>query len=251
MPSGSGILNSTAPGRTAIDRRVAALKGLKKVAGGSATAVPPDSRPPHGPNPGRGSRGHGTTPGSSSRAPHQAAPGRPYNRFSTCWSKGHLPAESTVDRHLTPQGAHTTGTRTPNPRSARQPAEWAQNQRRGSADLCVYSPLSLLDSLGPRPPDLCVRPLLIHPQSPAPMGRERVGTATAPSRHGLGGCSMTEADEPRNMAWHRNDEGLSRSQVVLGPSERGSPDECPAERTRRSAPPAACAPSPVRRLAEN
>ena len=215
-PSGSGILNSTAPGRTAFDRRVAALKGLKKVAGGSATAVPPDSRPPHGPNPGRGSRGHGTTPGSSSRAPHQAAPGRPYNRFSTCWFKGQRPAESTVDRHRTPQGAHTTGTRTPNPLTDRQPAEREQNQRRGSADLCV-------------------RPLLIHPQSPAPMGRERFGTATAPSRHGLGGCSMTEADEPRNMARHRNDEGLSRSQVVLGPSARSSPEEGPAERTQRSA----------------
>ncbi len=131
MPSVSGIRNSTAPERTAFDERVAALKRLKKVAGGSATAVPPDSRPSPGPNPGRGSRGHGTTPSSWSRAPHQAAPGRPYNRFPTCWSKGHRPAESTVDRHLTPQGTQTTGPRTPNPRTHRQTAERAQNQRRG------------------------------------------------------------------------------------------------------------------------
>ena len=156
-PSGLGIRNSTASRRTAFDRRVAALKGLKKVAGGSATAVPPDSRPPHGPNPGRGSRGNGTTPCSSSRPPHQAAKGRPYNRFSTCWSKGHRPAASTVDRHLTPQRAQTTATRTSNLLTHRHSAERAQNQPRGSAGLLVYSPLSLLYSLGPWPPDLCVR----------------------------------------------------------------------------------------------
>jgi hypothetical protein len=156
MPSGSGILNSTGTGPTAFDRQFAALKGLKRVAGGSAIAVPPDSRPPHGPNPGRGSRGHGTTPCTSSRPPHQAATGRPYNRFSTCWSKGHRPAASTVDRHLTPQRAQTTATQTPNPRTHRHSAERVQNQPRGSADLRV-------------------RPLGVCRQTTVAMGREQIG----------------------------------------------------------------------------
>jgi hypothetical protein len=143
--------------------------------------------------------------------PHQTATGRQYDRFPTCRPKSHRPVESTVDRPRTPQGAHITGAATPNPRTHTHPAERVPNQRRGSADLRVYSPLSLLYSLGPRPPDLRVRPLLIHPQRPAPLGRERVGTANASSGHGLRGYSMTEADEPRNMARHRNDEGLNRS----------------------------------------
>jgi hypothetical protein len=83
-------------------------------------------------------------------------------------------------------------------------------------------------------------PLLIHPQTTAPMGRVRVGAANAPSGHDLGGCSMTEADESRNMAWHRNDEGPNRSRFALGPAERWSPDKRPAERTQRSAPPPRC-----------
>jgi hypothetical protein len=45
---------------------------------------------------------------------------------------------------------------------------------------------------------------------------------------------MMESDEPRNMAWHRNDVGLHRFQFVLCPSARWSPDECPPERTQRS-----------------
>ena len=69
-----------------------------------------------------------------------------------------------------------------------------------------------------------------------PMGRERVWAANAPSGHGLGGCLMTEADESRNRAWYRNDEGPNRSRFVLGPAERWSPDNRPVERTQRSAP---------------
>ena len=63
-----------------------------------------------------------------------------------------------------------------------------RNQPRGGADLCVrllgipefYSLLSRLHSLGPRPPDLCVRPLGVHPKTPAPMGNERVWTGKNP-----------------------------------------------------------------------
>ncbi len=138
-PSGSGIRNSTVPGSTAFDQRVAALKGLKKVAGGSATAVPPDKSSPTRPEPRQGfqrARHHASL---NVTCPHQAALGRPYNRFSTCWSKGHRPAESPAKRHPKPRRAHTTGTRTPNPRTHRHPAERAQNQRRGGADLRVRS----------------------------------------------------------------------------------------------------------------
>jgi len=83
-----------------------------------------------------------------------------------------------------PNGQPNRSGRKSNPRPSAHPDEWGHNQPRVSADLCVYSPLSLLDSLGPRPPDLCVRPLLIHPQRPAPMGRGRVGAANAP-RHSI------------------------------------------------------------------
>jgi hypothetical protein len=83
-------------------------------------------------------------------------------------------------------------------------------------------------------------PIGIQPQPPAPLGSERVGTANAPSGHGLYGCSMTEADEPRTMAWHRNDVGLSRSKSVSAHRHEGLPNKSPAERTQRSAPPPPC-----------
>ncbi len=47
------------------------------------------------------------------------------------------------------------------------------------------SPLSLLHSLGPRPPDLRVRPLPIHPKTPVPLGREQtwIGAASVSAGH--------------------------------------------------------------------
>ena len=56
---GPCIRNSTGPSRTTSGRRVAALKGPQRVAGGSAAAVPPERVPEHGQNPERGSRGSG------------------------------------------------------------------------------------------------------------------------------------------------------------------------------------------------
>jgi len=204
MPSGSGLRNSTAPRRTAFDRRVAALKGLKKVAGGSATAVPPDSRPPHSPNPDRGSRGHGTTPSSWSR-PHTTRPpaartfgfqpvapratgppcppstdiSRPKGhtslgpeppirsltdsprkgpKTSAAGARTSVSARWASNRNPSPRwAANAFGPQTPQDTSYTHRAPRSRNQRSGSADLRVDSPLSLLHSLGPRPPDLCVR----------------------------------------------------------------------------------------------
>ena len=63
-----------------------------------------------------------------------------------------------------------------------RPSAWAQRQDGGGADLRVrllgipefYSLLSRLHSLGPRPPDLCVRPLGVRRKTPVSMGREQI-----------------------------------------------------------------------------